>query len=70
VLFKGQVRLAPRSKKRFITTSLLYDGHLQTGLWSQKEYASHAMSLVAFTEYATAREFRKNVYRRLVASEE
>jgi len=25
---------------------------------------------VAFTEYANAREFRKNVYRTLVASEE
>ena len=41
----------------------------QTGLWSQKEFANHAMPLVAFTEYANAREFRKNVYRTLVASE-
>ena len=40
------------------------------GLWSQKEFANHAMPLVAFTEYANAREFRKNVYRTLVASGE
>ena len=70
LLYKDQVRLAPRSKKRFVATSLLYDAKLQAGLWSQKEFANHAMPLVAFTEYATAREFRKNVYRTLVASEE
>ncbi|MEI7934704.1 MAG: hypothetical protein WCH30_06585 [Chlorobiaceae bacterium] len=61
----------PRAaKKRFIATSVLYDTKLQTRLWSQKEFANHAMPLVAFTEYANAREFRKNVYRTLVASEE
>ncbi len=70
LLYNDQVRLAPRSKKRFVATSLLYDAKLQTGLWSQKEFANHAMPLVAFTEYANAREFRKNVYRTLVASEE
>ena len=70
LLYNDQVRLAPRSKKRFIATSLLYDAKLQTGLWSQKEFANHAIPLVAFTEYANAREFRKNVYRTLVASKE
>ena len=70
LLYNDQVRLAPRSKKRFIATSLLYDAHLQTWLWSLKEFANHVMPLVAFTEYANAREFRKNVYRTFVASEE
>ncbi len=70
LLYKDQVRLAPRSKKRFIATSLRYDAKLKTGLWSQKEFANHAMPLVAFTEYANAREFRKNVYSTVVASEE
>ena len=70
LLYEKQVRLAPRSKKRFVATSLLYDAHLQTGLWSQKQFANHVMPLVAFTEYANAREFRKNVYSTLVASEE
>ena len=69
LLFPGSVRLAGRSKKRFITKSRLYDHYLHTGRWSQKTFASHAMPLVAFTEYADAREFRKNVYRRLVAIE-
>ena len=70
LLFTERVRLAPRSKKRFVATSLLYDQHLQMGTWSQKEFANHAMPLVAFTEYANASEFRKNVYRTLVVSKE
>jgi RNA-directed DNA polymerase len=70
LLFPKSVRLARRSKKRFIQKSRLYDGYLQTGRWSQKEFASHTMPLVAFTEYADAREFRKNVYSAMVASEE
>jgi len=46
-------------QKRFIDTSRRYACYLQTGLWTQKEFANHAMPLVAFTEYANAREFKK-----------
>ena len=70
LLFPGSIRLARRSKKRFIQKSLLYGRYLQTGRWSQKEFASHTMPLVAFTEYANAKEFRKNVYSTMVAIEE
>ena len=70
LLFLDRVRLARRSKKRFIQKSLLYGRYLQTGRWSQKEFASHTMPLVAFTEYANAKEFRKNVYSTMVAIEE
>ena len=70
LLFPGSVRLARISKKRFIQKSLLYDHYLQTARWSQKEFANHTMPLVAFTEYANAKEFRKNVYSAMVASEE
>ena len=69
LLFPGSVRLARQSKKRFIQKSLLYDHYLQTGRWTQKEFANHALPLVACTEYADAREFRKNVYSAMVAIE-
>ena len=69
-LFSDRVWLSPRSKKRFIDTSRLHACNLQTGLWTQGEYRNHAMALVAFTEYANAREFRKNVYSKLFACEE
>ena len=70
LLFPDRVRLARRSKKRFIQKSLLYDHCLQTGSWSQKQFANHTLPLVAFTQYANAKEFRKNVYRTMVASAE
>jgi hypothetical protein len=63
LLFPERVRLARRNKKRFIEKSRLYDHYLQKGEWSQKAFANHIMPLVACTEYANAREFRKNVLR-------
>jgi hypothetical protein len=69
LLFPDCVRLTQRSKKRFIQKSLLYNCNLQTGRWSQKEFANHLMPLVAFTEYADAKEFRINVYPAMVAIE-
>lgn len=66
LLFPDRVRLRQQSKKRFIQKSWLYAGYLQTGRWSQKEYANHVMPLVSFTEYADALEFRKNVYNKLM----
>jgi RNA-directed DNA polymerase len=70
LLFADRVRLVRRSKKRFIDTSRLYAYNLQAGVWTQKEFANHAMPLVAFTEYAEAREFRKKVYSKWFACEE
>lgn len=69
-LFSDRVWLSPRSKKRFIDKSRLYACNLQTGLWTQGEYRDHTMPLVAFTEYAYAREFRKKVYSKWFACEE
>ncbi len=69
-LFSDRVWLSPRSKKRFIDKSRLYACNLQTGLWTQGEYRDHTMPLVAFTEYANAREFRKKVYSKWFACEE
>jgi len=70
LLFPGRVRLTQHSKRRFILKSALYAGYLQRGQWSQKEYANHAMPLVAFTEYADAVEFRKKVYHSLMDERE
>jgi hypothetical protein len=61
LLFPDRVRLVARSKKRFIEKFQLYEGYLQEGVWSQKEFANHTRALVAFTEYADAREFRKKI---------
>jgi hypothetical protein len=70
ILFPDEVRLSQRSKKRFIRRSECYESKRQKSLWSQQEYASHVLPLVAFTEYANAKEFRKNVYSKLFPCEE
>uniref|UniRef100_Q3APX9 Reverse transcriptase family protein n=1 Tax=Chlorobium chlorochromatii (strain CaD3) TaxID=340177 RepID=Q3APX9_CHLCH len=59
LLFENQARLAPRSKKRFLAKYQRYENNLQSGVWTQQEFAKHALPLFAFTEYAQAREFRK-----------
>ena len=69
LLFSDRVRLASRSKKRFIKKSGLFATNLETERWSQKEYANHFLPLVAFTEHANAREFRKKISRKLLAYE-
>lgn len=59
VLFPGRVRLNRNSKKRFRCKMNSYDVKLNTGEWSQAEYALHVQPLVAFTRFADARGFRR-----------
>ncbi len=62
LLYPNLVRLAQRSKKRFIQKSIAYQEKLESGVWSQQEYQAHAMPLISFTEHASAKAFRKKFY--------
>ena len=70
ILFPENVLLTQRSKKRFIQKSEIYEANLGNEVWSQKEYQNHVTPLIAFTEYANSREFRKTLYHWLLAYEE
>lgn len=61
VLFPGRVRLNRHSKKRFLRKMNSYDVKLDTGEWSQTEYALHVQPLVAFTRFADTQAFRRVV---------
>ncbi len=61
LLYPDNIRLAHRSRKRFIKKMIIYKDKLDLGLLTQKEYQNHVLPLIAFTEYANAREFRKRV---------
>jgi hypothetical protein len=61
LLYPDRTRLAQRSRKRFIKKLRRYADHLITGVWTQQEYQAHVLPLVAFTEHAEAKEFRKKV---------
>jgi len=59
LIFPDKVRLAGRSKKRFLFKLKKYEKRLESGLWSQEEYQAHMLPLVAFTKHAGAVRFRK-----------
>ncbi len=61
LLYYDDIRLAHRSRIRFIKKLRIYNNNLKTEKWSAREYQSHVLPLIAFTEYANAKEFRKSV---------
>ena len=65
LLYPGTVRLKHTSKERFIKKMRLYENNLQSDVWTQKDYQNHVIPLVAFTEYAQSKEFRKKVMTRI-----
>lgn len=61
LLYPDKIRLAHRSRTRFIKKLSIYEINLISGIWTQKEYQNHVLPLIAFTEYANAKEFRKKI---------
>jgi len=61
LLYPDHTRLARRSRRRFIKKLRIYADHLISGLWTQQEYQDHVLPLIAFTEHAEAKEFRKKI---------
>lgn len=61
LIYPYKTHLAQRSRSRFIKKLEIYENKLLTGIWTQKEYQNHVLPLIAFTEHADAKEFRKRV---------
>ena len=61
LLYPDLIRLAHRSRIRFVKKMKVYKKRLDTGIWTQREYQNRISPLIAFTEYADAREFRKRI---------
>jgi len=61
LVYPDRLRLAQRSRQRFIKKMRLYADNLLSGVWTQQEYQAHVLPLIAFTEHAEAKEFRKKV---------
>jgi len=64
-LFPFTVKLNRRSKKRFKAKMKIYEGNLTRREWNVKIYRQHVEPLVAFTQYAQAKGFRKHVLKSL-----
>ena len=60
-IFPHHVRLLQKSKIRFIRKMRRIDSHYHSGKWSEAACQRRVLPLLAFTEYADAEVFRKNV---------
>ena len=58
-IYSNQVKLAVRSKKRFIQKYNQYLNNLTKGVWDQKTFQNHNQSLFAFTMHANTLNLRK-----------
>ena len=61
LVYPDQIRLAHRSRNRFIKKLGRYEQMLTSEMWTQKEYQQHVSPLIAFTEHANAKGFRKKI---------
>jgi len=62
LLYPDTIRLAHRSRQRYIQKIKTYQAALDSGLWTQHEFQNHAMPLTAFTQHADAKAFRQKVH--------
>ena len=65
LLYPNTTRLAQRSRKRYIRKLRQYEHRLRKDIWTQKEYQRHVEPLIAFTQHADAKAFRKSVHQKL-----
>ncbi|MGA1840692.1 MAG: RNA-directed DNA polymerase [bacterium] len=61
LIYPDETRLAHRSRIRYSKKLHAYEKNLNLDIWSQKEYQNQVIPLIAFTEKANARGFRKHV---------
>jgi RNA-directed DNA polymerase len=60
-LFPDIIRLNNTSKRRFCKKINKYQVLLAKGIWSQSDFARHALPLVSFTEYAQTKQLRRKM---------
>ncbi|MEZ4599557.1 MAG: reverse transcriptase/maturase family protein [Syntrophotaleaceae bacterium] len=57
----GSIRLAPRSRRRFVEKFCHYEGLWNEGVWDESTLARHMTPLVEFTRAGRATGFRRHV---------
>ena len=61
LIYPNNVRLKHRSRIRFINKIKNFESNLKTEFWSQQDFQNHVLPLIAFTEFANSKAFRKKV---------
>ena len=65
IVRRNDVSLSSRSKRRYRAKLANAYADLRSGAWGQDDFAMHVQALVAFTEYANERDYRRQVAREL-----
>jgi RNA-directed DNA polymerase len=66
-IFPDDLRLARRSKRRFVRKFRAYEREHEEGVWTELELQQRIIALIAFTLPSRSRGFRRNVMQRLGA---
>lgn len=61
LVFPYHVKLGKRSRKRYIAKIKELDKNYHDGIWDEETCQHRGLSLIAFTQHANAKEWRKNV---------
>ncbi len=61
-IFDNHIELQRKSKKRFIKKINNFNNKLQQGVLTEIEYQRHILPMIAFTEHASAKGFRRKVF--------
>jgi RNA-directed DNA polymerase len=62
LVYPDTIRLAKRSRLRYIKKIKMYYDLLKQGEWNQRQFQHHAEPLTAFTYFADAKAFRQKVH--------
>ncbi len=65
LVYPNVIKLAQRSKKRFVKKIEKFQYQLDTLVWSAKEYQRHITPLIAFTNHANAKAYRRKIFEKL-----
>lgn len=60
-LYPHKILLNKVSQKRFVQKLYRYEDDLKNGEWGEREYQRHVIPLLAFTQFAYAKRFRKEI---------
>jgi len=61
-IFSNRTELQQKAKKRFIKKITIYNERLANNEYTETEYVAHACPLIAFTQHASSKGFRKKVF--------
>jgi len=61
-IFNNRIELQQKAKKRFIKKIAVFNENLSNNKFTETEYVAHVRPLIAFTEHASSKGFRRKIF--------